>query len=229
MSEDFVMWLFNTMIPGPHELDLRIKCIGNYRSSDTSLADTMLSFFQRTRVKSLYLKGDEIPLSSILASLPHLQTLRLSTFDFDPNTFAGLENTRNLLPKLRTIDLDECNLDDYSYLYPGLRTIFSLPSVQRIRHLNCGEWQIEGEREEFIELLEGGGFAATIINASLRTMFPLLSSTASFDCSVSFGLFQIYVLVVLISRARIPVGLVVGTVLSICFKQINCRLANHQL
>ncbi|KAF8600337.1 hypothetical protein BDV93DRAFT_525480 [Ceratobasidium sp. AG-I] len=161
-GQDFIISLFKLLVPGPHELDLQLR----YHKEPARVMETMIPFFQRANVKSLYLEAEEATLLPILTALPHLQSLGLSTFNFDASTFAGLESAADLLPKLHTIDLNECNFDDYSGLYPGLRALLSLPSMRRIRHLNCGEWNSNEIRERVVQLLEEGEFAATILRAS---------------------------------------------------------------
>ncbi|KAF8600328.1 hypothetical protein BDV93DRAFT_559464 [Ceratobasidium sp. AG-I] len=162
MSREFITWFFNLLAPGSHELDLRLACSGTPETNDTSLEDTMI-FFQQNQIRSLYLQAEAITLPPILASLPRLQILGLSTFSFSASTLAGLDPTSDVLPKLHTIDLNECTLENYSDLDPGLHALLSLPSVRRIRHLNCGDWEVEGSRERFVKQLEGGGFAAKVI------------------------------------------------------------------
>lgn len=166
MSHKFMAWFFKLLAPGPHELDLHLTCSG--RPDDTSFGDTMMSFFQKTRVRSLFWHAEGVPLPPLLTALPHVQRLELCLVDFDATTLAGLDPATNLLPKLHTIDLNECSLKDKSELDPGLRALLSLPSVQRTRCLNCGHWS-PGRltwRQEFIGLLEGAGLAATVTLAS---------------------------------------------------------------
>lgn len=158
--QDCIAALLRLLVPGPHALDLRLK----YSDSSQSLMDTMVAFFRRTNIRSLYLRTEGVSLLPILTALPGLRTLGLMSVNFDVSTFAGLESATSLLPKLYTIDLNECNLDDDSDLHPGFRALLSLSSVRRIRHLNCGIW--DGDWEKFTQLLEEGGFDATIIQAS---------------------------------------------------------------
>lgn len=153
IDQEIMTLLFKLLIPGSHGLDLHLE----YSQKSGSFMDDMIPFFRRSNVKSLYLQAEKISLLPVLTALPHLQSLRLITFDFDASTFAGLESATDLVPKLHTIDLNECNFDDYSTLYPGLRTLFSLPSVRRIRHLNCGHWDENGTRDRLVQLLEEGG------------------------------------------------------------------------
>lgn len=165
MIQDFVAWFFILLAPGPYELDLHLTCPRT--SYDTSFMDALISFFQKTRVKSLIWQIEGVPLTPLFASLPYVQRLGLSLLDLDAITFAGLESTANLLPRLHTIELNECHLKDYSNLDPGLRALLSLPSVQRIRHSNCGNWDsVWLWKVWFVELLEGAGLTATIIHAS---------------------------------------------------------------
>ncbi|KAF8600330.1 hypothetical protein BDV93DRAFT_525477 [Ceratobasidium sp. AG-I] len=166
MSWEFITWFFKLLIPGPHELDLYLNCAGSPEPDDTSLQDTLIYYFQQTRIKSLYLQAKGVSLSAILASLPHLQSFGLGAFNFSASSFAGLESATNLLPKLHTIGLNECNFDDYSELYPGLRALLSLPSVRQIRHLKCGERGENGTRKRVVQLLKQGGFAAVVTRAS---------------------------------------------------------------
>ncbi|KAF8600327.1 hypothetical protein BDV93DRAFT_608729 [Ceratobasidium sp. AG-I] len=165
-NEDFIVWFLKTLVPGSHELEIHFGYIGKPTLGSISIGDAMVSFFRRTRVKLLSLQPEGIALLPVLSSLPHLQSLMLIAFEFDANTLAGIELTTNLLPKLHNIDLDECNLNDYSELPSGLHTLLSLPSVRRIRYLNCGDPRTEGVQDRFAELLEEGGFAATITPAS---------------------------------------------------------------
>ncbi|KAF8600326.1 hypothetical protein BDV93DRAFT_559462 [Ceratobasidium sp. AG-I] len=166
MDKEFVMWFLKVLVPGPHELDLHFGDTRRPIPGDTSPEDAMISFFQRARVKTLSLQPEGVSLFPLLSSLQHLQNLRLVLVDVNANTFAGLETSTNLLPKLHTIDLNELDLEDYSELPPGLHTLLSLPSVRRIRYLNCGGWYAKAIRKRFVELLEEGGFAAAIIPAS---------------------------------------------------------------
>ncbi|KAF8600324.1 hypothetical protein BDV93DRAFT_608728 [Ceratobasidium sp. AG-I] len=155
--------LFEFLVPGPHALDLHLGAI----TDPADFTNTMIPFFQRANVKSLYLHGYKIYLLPILTALPHLQILGLSKFKFDASTFAGLESAVNLLPKLHTINLNECNFDDYSELCPGLRVLLSLPSVRQIKHLNCRYRQKDSVWKDGIQPSEGSGFNATIIQASV--------------------------------------------------------------
>ncbi|KAF8600329.1 hypothetical protein BDV93DRAFT_559465 [Ceratobasidium sp. AG-I] len=164
-SEDqgFVESLLKLLAPGPHGLNLHLGYIENL----TSFVDVMIPFFQRTNIESLCLQTEGEPLLPLLTSLPHLQMLRLTTFDPDGSTFAGLDSATNLLPKLHTIALDDCKSNDYSALHPGLRALLSLPSVRQIKHLKySGPWNEDRDRERFIQLLEEGRFAATVVQAS---------------------------------------------------------------
>ncbi|KAF8600332.1 hypothetical protein BDV93DRAFT_546413 [Ceratobasidium sp. AG-I] len=161
-NQEFVTSLFKLLTSGPHGLDLHLGHIEDL----TSLMDTMIPFFTRTNIKSLHLQAQKVSLLPILKALPYLQSLELSTFDFDASTFAGLESAADLTPKLHTIDLNECSFDDYLEVYSGLRALLSLPSVRRIRHLNCVHWDKHKTGERFVSLLEKGGFAPAIIQAS---------------------------------------------------------------
>ena len=158
----FIELILKLLVPGPHGLALRLQ----YRREPTNFTDTMFRFFERTNVTSLHLQGQKASVFPVLTALQHLEILELSKFDFDASTFAGLESTTNLTPKLHTIDLNECSLDNYSELYSGLRALLSLPSVQRIRHLDCGPWGVNGNRERRVQVLDEGGFTAAVIHAS---------------------------------------------------------------
>lgn len=166
MNPQFVAWFFGLLVPESHELNLRLACREALAPNDIRLKETMLSFFRQTRIRSLYLQPGGLLLPPILASLSHLQTLGISSSTFGAGTLIGLEPTTNLLPNLHTIDLHECLFDDYSALHPGLCILFSLPSMRRIRHMKCGNWDRPGSRERFIQLLAKGDFGATIIQAS---------------------------------------------------------------
>ncbi|KAF8600322.1 hypothetical protein BDV93DRAFT_559459 [Ceratobasidium sp. AG-I] len=151
--------LLKLLVPGSHGLDLHLGYV-----HPASLIDVTLPFFQRAHVTSLYLKA-QAPLLPLLTALPHLQQLGVTPYDIDTPVFAGLDSATNLLPELRTIDLNKCQFRDYSTLHPGLYALLSLPSIRRIRHFNCIHWEVEGSQESFVQLLKGGEFAATIIQA----------------------------------------------------------------
>jgi hypothetical protein len=155
-------WLFQVLVPGPHELDL---CLNSYKLKETfgsATSDIMASFFERARVKSLFLSGDWLLPSHTLAVLPDLQSLGLRGYGIDSSTFAGIERATGVLLKLHTISMIGCNIDDDSRLDPSLRALLSLPSVRRIRFKNCGNCAQPEEKERFHELLLAASFEAKV-------------------------------------------------------------------
>lgn len=170
VDQGFMSSLFKLLVPGPHGLELDLGYIG------PNAMNTMIPFFQRTYVKSLHIQTKGTSLLPILTVLPRLQRLRLTSLKFEFSTFAGLESATNLVPKLHTILLDGCDFDDYPTLCPGLRALLSLPSVRRIRHLNLRHRNETRAQETFIRLLEGGGFDASVIQASASDFEEYTSS-----------------------------------------------------
>ncbi|KAG9099287.1 hypothetical protein FS749_001604 [Ceratobasidium sp. UAMH 11750] len=149
LAASTIKWLLNVMVPGPHSLDLRLYCMDSGTVEDVTLRDAMITFFQKAPVVSLTLSVECFPLTPILAFLPHLRHLGLYEFDLSLATFDRIEQVTNTLSHLHTIDLNDCIFDDYTKLYPGLRILLTLPSVQRIRYLECR--YTSGNR--FLELL----------------------------------------------------------------------------
>lgn len=133
-SREFLVWFFKLLAPGPHELNLYLRCGGIPVLGDTSLDDTIILFSQQARIKSLSLRAAKVSLPPILRSLLHLQILGLGVLDLDPMSLAGLEVTANLLPKLHTIDLEEWEPQDRSELDPILGILLSLPTVRQVRY-----------------------------------------------------------------------------------------------
>jgi hypothetical protein len=159
IDEVFMNWFLAFLVPGSHELDLHLHTTSLQQVNEPNIRRTIISFFQRTRVKYLFLLGKWLLLPPILAYLPHLQSLGLSVYDVDSSTLAGIEQTVNTLVKLHNIDMIECNLANYSVLDPGLRILLTLPSIQRVRHFKCGNGRLPGARQRFRDLLLKNGVA----------------------------------------------------------------------
>ncbi|KAF8600321.1 hypothetical protein BDV93DRAFT_525473 [Ceratobasidium sp. AG-I] len=153
-NQELATSILKLLVPGPHGLDLHLE----YRDEADGFMDAIIPFLQRTNVESLYLEARKVSLLPILTAVPHLQTLGLSEFNLNAGTFAGLESAANLVPELHTIDLNNCSFNNYTTLCPGMHTLLSRPSVQRVRQ-NNGPGNL---RRLFIQLLEEGGFGATI-------------------------------------------------------------------
>ncbi|KAG8784635.1 hypothetical protein FRC12_018469 [Ceratobasidium sp. 428] len=78
--------------------------------------------------------------------------------------FNEMKSAVHKLVNLHTVDLNECDQESYDELDPGLRILLALPSLQRIRHLNCGGY-LDGERKKFIELLSSQEIEAQVIKS----------------------------------------------------------------
>ncbi|KAF8600338.1 hypothetical protein BDV93DRAFT_525481 [Ceratobasidium sp. AG-I] len=159
VSSVFTEWFLKLLVPGTHELDLRLNF---WETGSADLSDTVASFFQRARIRTLFLVGEWTLLPTMFPFLPYLQDLGLYAFDISPNTLAGIELADDILPKLHTVNLIECLIMDNTAIDSGLRTLLSLPSVQRVRHWHCGCHFKPGDEGRFQELLEGEGLAATV-------------------------------------------------------------------
>lgn len=78
MKRQIVIWFLKLLVPGPHQLDLYLKCIGQLAPDDVGLEESIISLSQRTHVRSFLLRTKNITLPPILKSLSHLQILRLN-------------------------------------------------------------------------------------------------------------------------------------------------------
>ncbi|KAG8697711.1 hypothetical protein FRC08_006358 [Ceratobasidium sp. 394] len=165
IDDTFINWLLASLVPGSHELELYLNSSRLHRVDKTTFENTLIAFFQRALVKSLYISGRWILLPPILAHIPHLQRLSLSVYDFDQDTLDGIEGLASTLANLRTIELNECNMHSYSQLDRGLKTLLTFPSVQQIKHFRCGDGLAPGVRERFRKLLEDQDITAKIIEA----------------------------------------------------------------
>ncbi|KAF8606190.1 hypothetical protein BDV93DRAFT_521039 [Ceratobasidium sp. AG-I] len=129
VSPEFMSWFFAQLVPGPHELDLQLK---SYVSSThrTQVVDTLRNFFRQARIVSLRIWGSLwLPFSSIVAHLPHLETLGISNPGYPTYDFTEINSQTELLPKLHTVELIRCSTRD---VVTGIRIILSLPSVRRV-------------------------------------------------------------------------------------------------
>jgi hypothetical protein len=162
VGEAFLNCLLQVVVPGPHELDLRLVCSSLSKLDEPTVRNTLVSFLRRASVKSLDFSGRWISLCPILTYLPHLQQLSLSVCDVKSGTFDGVEHAASTLVKLHTINLIECRLEDDSVLDPGLRVLLTLPSLRRIRHIGCGHFNNPRSQERFRRLISGDGINAQV-------------------------------------------------------------------
>ncbi|KAG8766166.1 hypothetical protein FRC12_007049 [Ceratobasidium sp. 428] len=164
IGETTTNWFLQSLIAGPHELELYLDCSGLNHITDQTLK-TIVAFFQRTPVASLHIFGGWIRLPPILSYLSRLQCLGLTVYDFEEGTLDGIEDAAPTLTNLHTIELNECHLQDGSALDRGLKTLLTLPSIRQIRHFRCGSL-FRRARERFHQLLsEDQDITARVVEA----------------------------------------------------------------
>ena len=127
-TQDFIEWFFTLLIPGTQDITLLVDSyIFDPDKAETSNAFRQL--FQRPRIVKLRVPGCLfIPFSSIVAYLPHLETLGTAQTK-DDYDLSKIDSQTALLPKLHTVEIEYCTTRD---VVAGLRTILSLPTVKQI-------------------------------------------------------------------------------------------------
>jgi hypothetical protein len=143
MNQWFIDWFLKLLVPGGAELSLQLASWPSLK--DPSDGINLLPFFQRARITSLDITGNEISLLHVYPSLAYLCVLRFSNQILDVYVFEGMQDAAGVLSKLHTIDLVNCK--DYGGIAFGLRSMRSLTSLGRIRFNRC-EFFDDGERPE---------------------------------------------------------------------------------
>jgi hypothetical protein len=127
-SPDAMHWFFTRLTPVPHELDLQLTSFA--RNIQARVVDTLRDFFEQTRIISLRIYGSSwLPFSSVVAKLPHLETIGISYPGDIIYDFTEMNSQTELLPKLHTIELTRCTTLNVE---SGIKSIMSLASVRRI-------------------------------------------------------------------------------------------------
>ncbi|KAG8777265.1 hypothetical protein FRC12_000472 [Ceratobasidium sp. 428] len=165
----FTKWFFAALVAGPHSLALCIQFCEGFSYSivkDISLRESLISFFRRTSIKEFHLVENRLSLPAILPFIPDLQHLGLCLYNLNQSNinFHEMKSAVHKLVKLHTIDLNECEQESYDELNPGLRILLTLPSLRRIRHLNCGG-ELDEDREKFCGLLSSQETEAQVIRS----------------------------------------------------------------
>ncbi|KAG8718879.1 hypothetical protein FRC08_004167 [Ceratobasidium sp. 394] len=154
LNGKMLTWFLNVIAPGPHDLDLRLRCTDVRITEDVALREAMIAFFQKSSIISLNIAVKCISLALLLSFLPRLRRLGLCLFRIYEDTFDGIDEITNVLVHLHTIDLEECVFYD-DELYPGLRTLLTLPSVRQIWHISDGVY--DHSQARFLKLFPGWG------------------------------------------------------------------------
>ncbi|KAF8598243.1 hypothetical protein BDV93DRAFT_561507 [Ceratobasidium sp. AG-I] len=126
------------LVPGPHELDLRLRIPFPLRDSDKLATETNRGFFQQARVVSLRIfKNFWMPFLNIATHLPYLETLQISDLSYDEyyDEYYDCYKLHGEIfpPKLHTVELIGCNTNGMD---AGMKIILSLPSVRGILFSN---------------------------------------------------------------------------------------------
>ncbi|KAF8607397.1 hypothetical protein BDV93DRAFT_553107 [Ceratobasidium sp. AG-I] len=161
-GSSILAWLFSTLILGDHDVSLCIHVTGYFGDSGLAmLNDSMVSFFQRTLIKSLFMGGNWPVFPPLFTCLPHLQHL-------------GLDLSTAL-----TGEFDDQYYPANDEMDTGLCFLLSLPSVRQIMYRPNVHYAEPDTQERVLRLLSKGGITALVIITN-ESKIPAVSQLSPF-------------------------------------------------
>ncbi|QRW13235.1 hypothetical protein RhiLY_12234 [Ceratobasidium sp. AG-Ba] len=162
---EFMDWLLDSLVLDCSFFDLRLKLVPPPGRLVEPATRAVIAFLKKYPIRSISLKEKGLPLFTVLPLVPNLEHLKLAEYNFSSVPPLALEAMTNMPTKLHTIDLYECSLSEYNELPSELHSIITIPSLQNIRYLDCGDYFVPEEQERFRELLSAGVISSNVTEA----------------------------------------------------------------